>query len=311
MPKYNAVEVSMSSGQNGTENIFLKRVQSASWNYTVPRYDSRVLGRFKQLSDRPVINYTPVTYSIEMLKSDNVAEQHLGLTHSSGVGIILGTGGDGNSLLRYAARDFNYLISDPSKLFYENEWNIKTGVLTSYTVNASVGDIARISFGGEGFDLRTTPNNQPRSGVTYTSDIVKNDGISLSGISFSGTAITGISIQSFSIGLSFNRQSFFDFGTRFPRRVLSEANATLQIQGFVEGIASNFVGLSGFNCGGFETGTYYFTLIPSCSPTPGTTYAVVKPYIDSVNFGAQVGNYISVDIGMSIPIGINLSLIHI
>lgn len=276
MPKFNAVEVKMSSGVNGLDSVSLTRVQSASWNYTIPRSDTRVLGRFKQLNTRPVINYTPVTYSIEMLKSDNLAEKHLGLTHPQGVALILGTG-EGNNINNYTARNFTYLISDPSKLIYENQWNIGTGVLTSYTVNASVGDVARVSFGGEAFDLSATPNSLARSGVTYDSEIVKSDTINISGIDFSGIGFTGISIQSFSLGINFNRQSFFDFGNRFPRRIMNEANATLQIQGFVEGINYYYQSLSGFNCGAYQTGTYYFTLVPSCSPNPGTTYQVINP----------------------------------
>ena len=171
--------------------------------------------------------------------------------------------------------------------------------------NASVGDVARVSFGGEAFDLSATPNSLARSGVTYDSEIVKSDTINISGIDFSGIGFTGISIQSFSLGINFNRQSFFDFGNRFPRRIMNEANATLQIQGFVEGINYYYQSLSGFNCGAYQIGTYYFTLVPSCSPNPGTTYQVINPYIDSVNFGAQVGNYLSVDITMSIPLSIN------
>lgn len=307
MPKFNAVEVSISSGNAGVENVFLRRVQSASWNYTIPRFDAQVLGRFKPLDGRPVLNYTPITYSVEMLKSDLIAENNLGLTHPSGVAIFFGTGGDGNVIQNYCSRNLNFLISDPSKLNYENEFNLKTGVLTSYTVQASVGDVARVSFGGEAFDLLTSPNYQPRTGIGYSSEIIKNEGITVAGINFSGIAITGLSIQSFSIGINFNRQSFFEFGQRLPRRILSDVNATVQIQGFVEGISPTFPSLSGFNCGNFETGTYSFTLIPSCKPEVGggTIYKVVKPYIDSVNFGAQVGNYISVDISMSVPIGIN------
>ena len=139
MPKYQALEVTMSSGDAGTQEQLLKRVQNASWNYSVPRFSAATLGRFKIMSDRPVINFTPVLFQLEMLKSDNVAETNFGLTHPSGVAIILGTGGDGNRLTNYTARNLTYIISDPAKLTYDNEFRIKTGVLTSYAVNASVG----------------------------------------------------------------------------------------------------------------------------------------------------------------------------
>jgi hypothetical protein len=305
MPLFNSAEIKMSSGAAGTNYQFVERVQSISFNYAPPRTAISHLGRYKALNQRPVVNYTPVSLSVEAIKSSKEIETNFGLINNTGVGIVFG--GNSNSVDGFGCRNFEILIAQPNASIYQNGVNIYSGCLTSYSVSASVGEPARTSFAVEGLDMVISGNNSLRNSTDYESRIIKPEDVIISGIEFSGFGVTGVVVQSLNLGLNLGRQSLFKLGTKFPDRPVTEINATVSINGFIEGL-SYLSGLSSFDCGNTYTGSFFFTLSPSCysgTNPNATTYVIVNPTLDSFNLGASVGSFVSVDLSFSAPISIN------
>jgi hypothetical protein len=304
MPLYQASEVTISSGAAGTVNQTIDRLQTVSVNYAPPRTDVRVLGKFNQLRDRPVINYTPASFSVQYLKATKDIEANLGIVNSTGVGIAFANT-DGLSIAGFGARNLTVLVSPSQNNNYNGQMVLRSGVVNSYSLSASVGQPAQISFGGEALDMRFEVNNNAKVAPNYNANLVESEAIAISGIDVSGFGLSGLTLQSFDLGINFTRQSSFQLGTKFPKRLITDINASLSLKGFFEGINSSFTGLSAYDCGSAYTGTMFFTLVPSCSTAPSTTYAVVNPYLDSFAYGAQVGSFSSIDLNFSIPISVN------
>jgi hypothetical protein len=304
MPQYQASEVTISSGAVGTTNQTIERLQSINVNYAPPRTNVEVLGKFNQLRDRPVINYTPASFSLQFLKSNKDIESNIGIVNSTGVGIAF-AGTDGLTVAGYGARNVNVLIAPSQSNNYNGQMSLSSGVINSYSLSASVGQPAQISIGGEALDMQFVVNNAGRSTPNYTAQLVKSENIALSGIDVSGFGLSGLTIQSLDLGINFTRQSSFQLGSKYPKRLVTDIMGNLSLKGFFEGINSAFTGLSAYDCGAPYTGTMYFTLVPSCATAPGTTYTVINPYLDSFAYGAQVGSFSSIDLNFSIPISVN------
>lgn len=302
MPLFNSAEIKMSSGAAGSTTQFIERVQTVGVNYSPPRISVSNLGRFKPLTNRPVVNYTPVSISVDAIKSSKEIEINWGLLNSTGVGMVFAN--PSNNIAGFGCRNFEVLIVQPTSNVYQGQINVSSGCLSSYSVSASVGEPARVSFSAEGLDLSMAEVSTTRMVNNYETTIVKPENVSVSGIDFSGFGITGLSLQNFNLSLSIGRQSLFQLGTRFPNRPVTEINASLSVNGFLEGI-SYFSGLRAYDCGNPYTGTLYFTLVPSCSGgLNGTTYILVNPTLDSFSLGASVGSFTSVDLSFSAPISI-------
>lgn len=293
-----ASELRISSGYSGLDLITIDMIQNCSYNSSVPRQDINILGNSKPLNERNIINYVPVKYNIEAVKCTNDIENHFGLMNPSGVAVYYGSSSE---IVGYGVRDLNSYLIDKDNGLYKGQLTLKSGVLQSYNLSASVGDIAKISIGGEGLDIVTSGYNSQILNTNSNINIVKTEDISISGIQLSGFGITGVSIQSFSIGLSFNRTSTTKIGYRYPERKLSNSNGSISINGFLEGVNSNN-DIFRLNNGTPETGTLYFTLIPTCSSYPSTTYIVKNPYIEDLSIGASVGSFTSIGLEFSIPL---------
>jgi hypothetical protein len=303
MPYYQSAQVKMSSGEAGTTFQTIERVQSATVGYQIPRVDVSQLGRFAQLKERPVVNYTPVSFSIEAIKSSKEIELNFGLINSTGVGILVGNG-NGNTISGYSARNLEFINSQSNSANYDNKFTVLSGCINSYSVSANVGDFAKVSINGEGLDLKVESFSNAKENTLVSSSLVRSQDISISGIQFSGAGLTGFTPQSFNLGINFSRQAINQFGQKFPSRQVNGVSASLSMNGFLEGV-NPVGGLSGFDCGTSLTGSIFLTLVPSCSGAgPATTYKITNPYIDSFNLGASVGSYTSVEIGMSLPISV-------
>jgi hypothetical protein len=295
---FQGAEIYMSSG-NGASVAHVQRAQNCSIGYQIPRVNLPVLGRFKPLANRPVVNYTPVTASIEYVKGNKDTERNLGLLNSQGVAIIPGASVD---ISTTGARDLQVWLAPNTSQNYAGQLNLSTGVLNSFSMGGAVNDPVKCSYSMEFFDLKPAENNASRTAPEYGANIIKNENMTLTGIDFTGIGFSGIIPQSFKLDINFNRVSTFRLGTKYPERRITDATATLAIQGFIEGITTQTPGLTGYDCGTPLTGLYSIKLLPSCSSEPLTTIEMVNPYLESVNLGIQVGNYISADLQFSVPL---------
>lgn len=296
---YNGAEVWMSSGQAGTSYAMVPRCQSVNIGYQIPRTNVPIIGRMKPLNNRPVVNYTPSTVSVEYVKGDKNVETMLGILNSTGIAVNLGAG---TSLNNYGARNIQVMLAPNTSPNYAGQYNLMTGVLNSFSMGGSVTEPVKAGFSMEFLDVQQAPNNNARTIPDYGAQLVKSENTTITGIDFTGLGYSGIIIQSFKFDVNFNRTSTIRLGEKYPDRRVTEANATLALNGFLEGSTNTVTSLTGYDCGAPIPGVYSLSLLPSCSTESPTVINITNPYLESVSLGSQVGNYISVDLQFSCPL---------
>ena len=301
-PFFQGAEVYMTSGGSVSTFARIDRAQSINVSYAPPRSNVPVLGRVKPLANRPVINYTPATASVEYIKGNKDVEYNLGLTNSAGAVIVPGSSVD---ISTTGAYNIQVLMAPNNSLNYAGQINLMTGVLNSFSLAGSVGDPVKGGFTMEFLDYQQVTNNSARSIPDYAAQVIKPENVTITGIDYTGLGFSGIIIQSFKLDLNLNRTAVLRMGEKYPTRRVTEANATLSINGFIEGLTTNITSLTGYDCGSAMAGQCTLKLLPSCSSEPLTTINMVNPYVESVNIGVQVGSYIPVDIQLSTPLSFN------
>ena len=304
---YQAGQVKLSSGLAGTSMGAVERVQNVKIDVNLPRANVGAMNKSKPLAQRPIINYAPVDFSFDFVKSNVSIETMLGLLNSTGITAgITDAKALGNS---FALRNAQVYFAPTASSTYNGLIDLKSGVVTNYSIQGSVSEPVRGSVGMQFFDMSGSVNNTTRDATTYGAQIVRPEGSYLTGIMFTGYGITGVTIQSFSLGVGFNRTQVFQLGgTPFPvDRPMTEATASLQVQGYFEGVNNSMTGLSQYSCGDPTYGNVYLTLLSSCSSTSSTTYTLTNPYMDSQSLDGQVGGFSTCSFSFSLPLPINPS----
>lgn len=296
---FQGAEVAVSSGVTNGVFALIQRVQSIDVSFQFPRTEQRVLGRFKPLNERPVVNYTPVNLSVNYTEGNKDVERNLGFLNSTGVLIQMG---QNTEVTNWGARSFQIYNAPVNSPAYAGQWNVVSGVVKSFSLAGSVGGVVEGSFNVEALDLQQVANNTARTVPNYSGQVIKSENISITGINFTGLGYSGLTIQSFNFGININYASTFRIGTKYPERRITDASATLQIVGFMEGVTNTVTGLNVYDCGTFITGTYVFSMTPSCSSEPPTLITLTNPYLERQSVGTQVGNYTSIDLGFSCPL---------
>ncbi len=296
---YQGAELFMSSGN--IQGIFAKvdRVQDVQIGAQPPRTNVGVLGRFSPLPQRPVINYTPVSLSFTYAKGNKDVERNFLLLNTTGV--LVGIG-NGTQITDYGARSFQVMLAPSNIGTYAGEYDVQTGILKSFSLQGSVTETVRGSVSVEALDLQQVANNSARVVPSYSGNLIKNENVTLTGIDFTGLGFSGIIFQSFSLGISINHANTFRIGTKYPERRVTDGVASLQLQGFIEGSTNTVGSLSTYDCGNYITGQYVMTLTPSCSTEPATTVTFTNPYFENLSIGAQVGNFVQVDLSFAVPL---------
>lgn len=279
------------------------RVTNVKVDYNVPRANVMVLNRGKPLENRPVINYIPVQAGVEFYHSDSQIAQMLGICNSSGVcQSITDTRA---ATYTMGLRSMQVLFAPTNSANYNGLLDLKSGVLSSYSLQGSVGDPVRGSFTLDFLDMSGSVNTTARDSTNVAANLVKPEGMSLTGIQFTGYGLTGMTIQSFSFSLGLSRAAVQQIGTKFPlERPLTDVGASFQCTAFFDGINNSVTGLSQFDCGQPSVGTVGLTLTPSCGSSP-STITMKNPYLDSFSIDSAVGGFSTVSISLSLPIGPN------
>lgn len=305
MPNYNAGLVRLESGNLYASTMQpVPRVTNVKVDTSIPRASVGVLNRGKPLENRPVINYSPVEASVEFYHSDSSITQMLGICNTSGVCQAItdtkaATAGLG-------IRSMQVLFAPTNSANYNGLLDLKSGVLTSYSLQGSVGSPVAGNFALSFLDYSGSVNTTTRDSSNTAANLVKPENMSLTGIQLTGYGLTGITIQSFSFALGFSRTAVSQLGSKFPvERPLTDVAAALSIQGFFDGLNNSFTGLSQYDCGQPSVGTIGLTLSPSCAATSPNTVTMRNPYIDSLSFDAAVGGFTSFSLSLSLPIGPN------
>lgn len=305
MPQYSAGQVKMESGVlNSSTMQNVNRATNVRVSFNVPRADIMVLNRGKPLEQRPVINYIPVDATVDLYKSDNSLEQMLGLVNPTGVAKAITD--TSPTTATYGIRSMQVYFAPTTSANYNGLLDLKSGVLNSYSVQGSINEPMRTSIGLQFLEMSGSVNTTLRDTTNYVAGIVKPENVSLTGIQFTGLGLTGMNIQSFNLSISFSRTSVMQLGSKFPiQRPFTDIRASLQVQGFIEGINNSLTGLSPL-CAGFPAyGTVGLTMSPSCSTASPSSIIAINPYLDSYDISAQAGNFSTVSLSFSLPIGPN------
>ena len=172
------------------------------------------------------------------------------------------------------------------------------------TIRCGIDSPAKASISFQFLDQKTYSLSLSRDVSSNNFEIVRPENSVITGLQFSGYGITGLKTQSFNLSLSINRASTMYMGERFPvDRPLTEGRATLQVQGYFNGL-TNVSGLSQYNNGDPTYGDVGITLTSSCSGAQ-TTYTLTNPYLDSQTYTPQAGGFTMVSLNFSLPIGVN------
>ncbi len=293
--------LAMSSGTAGAYGV-VERTQDVRVNAQPPRLNTMVMGRVKPLNDRPVNNYTPIQLTSNAAMGSKDIPRMLGLLNPTGVAVVIG---QGTTLADYGARTFQIYQAPTNVQQYQGQYDVATGVLKSFSLAGSTNDVVRMSFSVEAFDFQQVANTNARGIPAYSGQLVKPENMTFTGIDFAGLGFSGLIVQSFNYQLTFNHAQTFRLGSKFPERRMTEATATLQVSAFLENTNNTVPTFTVYDCGQFITGSYALSLQPSCvNPVaePPLVITFVNPYLESLSYGAAVGNFISVDIAYSCPL---------
>lgn len=302
---YQAGQVYMQSGINGSSSMApVNRVTNVRVDWSAQRADVNVIGRGKPLEQRPIVNYIPVNVSMDVIKSDNSLEQILALINTTGVATnLIDTTAAG---VTYGMRDMQLYYAPTASANYNGLIDIKSGVLTSYSLQGSINSVMRESIAMQFLNMSGSNNSTLRTPTNYQAAPVIPAGITLTGIQITGYGLTGINIQTFSLGINFTRTTVFQLGQRFPvQRPLTNVTATLQVQGYFEGLNNSVTGLQQYFCGNPTYSTVGLTLTPSCGTTSPCMVTATNPYLDSFSIDGQVGNFSTFSLSFSLPLGPN------
>lgn len=300
---FNGATVNMSSGNTLGTYATIDRVQSVRFDYQIPRTKVLVLDRFKPLPDQPVINYTPVSMTVDYLYGDKNVPLCLGIANSTGIATLIG---NGTQVTEWGLRTYPVYLSPVSLQNNVGEFDVVSGALKSFALQGSVNEPVRGSFSVDALDLQQTQNGSARNIPNYSGQLARFQDLALTGIDFTGLGYSGLVIQSFSFNASFNYASHFDLGKKYPVKRMTEAACALQLSAYIDGSTSTVTGLGVYDCGSYITGTYVLTLTPSCvGNVSPTTITLQNPYLESQSFGVQVGNFIEVQLAFSVPLTIN------
>lgn len=300
---FNGLIANMSSGNTLGVYAPIDRTQSVRVEYQIPRANIYTLGRFKPLPDRPVINYTPVTMSVDYIKGDKNVETCLGILNSTGVATLIG---NGTKVTDWGCRTYPCYLAPVSQPNNVGEYDVVSGVLKSWGIQGTVNEPVRASFSVDALDLQQVVNNNAKTTPNYSGQLIRFQDSTLTGIDFTGLGYSGLIIQSFSFNTSFSYASDFQIGKQYPARRMTEASASLQLSAYIDGVTSTVTGLNVFSCGSPLSGIYTLTLQPSCAGNQAPTVInLYYPYLESQSFGAQVGNFIQISLAFSIPLTIS------
>lgn len=300
---FNGLTCSVSSGTTLGVYAPIDRVQSIKVDFQVPRANEMNLGRFAPLVNRPVINYTPVNLNIEYIKADKNVETCLGLLNSTGLAIQIG---NGTQVTDWGCRTYPVVLAPIQSQINMGEYDVVSGVLKSFRLQGAINDVVKGSFAVEGLDLRQKANNNIQSVVpTYSGSVVRSQDVTITGIDFTGLGYSGLIITSFSFGAAFGYSAQMRLGDQYPTRRMVEGNATLNLDAYIDGTTNTATGLAIYTPGSYLSGTYVFTLAPSCAGNQSpTTITLKNPYLENQSLGLTVGSFVNVSLGFSVPLTI-------
>ncbi len=285
--------------------VVIPNVQSISTAFQVQRRETMRLGRFAPTPYRMSEQDPLINVNIDFVPTGNDIFATLGLMATDSVIGNLTSGIKYNDM----SVQVRELVGGGSSV---GTINLRTGVLTNYSFQASVGQAPKntmtLEFLDIGMDAVTAvvPPTIDDGHPTLRSqdiDITLPTGI---------FGVNALYPQNFSFSLPLPRTPINRIGRRKPvsRELSSPIISTFQIQAIVDQFAStpNVSGNSLFSltCGSSINGTITVNVKrPTCtgdSTQSLVQYNIRNPYLDNVSFSNSVGGYTTVDLTFTCPV---------
>jgi hypothetical protein len=320
--------------------IELIRVQDANYSFDIARTDVNQYGQLAAI-DRVIVEQPTVSLDFSYFASSGQNEQALGFTFGASKGaltdILSGTK-DVNNYYIYVSpegTDANIDISATGTNGAQGRViGIGNGALTSYSIEAAVGDFPKVSVAAEGLNMKfypaTTgfgPHVSSQDGSANTTDKFSISGLTtgvgytalrpgdvLLSISGLGVNASDLKIQNFSLSTDIGRDSIQKLGSKFAfsREITFPVTVTASVEAVMGDIAgSDTLGnaLSDIVCDDSKSYDLTFVLgAPSSdcntSYTPyALRYTLKGAKLDSQSFSSSIGDNKSVTMEFSAQIG--------
>lgn len=286
--------------------VVVPNVQSISTAFQIQRRESIRLGRFAPTPYRMAEQDPLVNVNIDFIPTGSNILSTLGLMATDS---IVGNLASGNNKFNDMSIQIRELVGGGASV---GTINLRSGVLTNYSFQASVGQTPKTTVSLEFLDIgmdavtAVVPPNIDDNYPTLRSqdiDITLPTGI---------FGVNSIYPQNFSFTLPLGRTPINRIGRRKPvsRELSSPIISTFQIQAIVDTFASttNVSGNSLFSlsCGSPIAGNIIVNVKrPTCTGDATQSlvqYTIRNPYLDNVSFSNSVGGYTTVDLTFTCPV---------
>jgi hypothetical protein len=310
----------------------LNRVQSANYSFEVTRQDINQYGQLASI-DRIILEQPTVNFDFSYYLNSGENEANLGLSVATGVGIIATAGTPALSGILTAGKDTNnYYILTVGEGKDANidgksggkVIGIGNGFLSSYSMEASVGNIPTVSVNGEGMNMRfyagtdtqTLPTINPEDGSSVAGTFTIPTPVTGAGYSAlrpgdvdltiagaTGVLASDLKIQSASIQFDLSRDPIQKLGSRFAftREIQFPVTVTMSVDAIMGDIqAANLADV--INNDSAKHNLQIKINKPN-SDTEAVSYVLRGAKLDSQDFSSSVGDNKSVTLTWSAQIG--------
>ena len=323
-----------------TSPLQLHRIQDVSHSVEVTRTDVNSFGRLASLS-REVIEAPTVSCDFSYYVVDGFNESGLGFTTNGTANALSGVMASGSSS---AERNFYIMTSKEgedaigSTVSNNGVIGIGNAYITSYGVEASVGEIPTASVSAEGINVRfdntatsfASPAINPANGnaissattlppattgtlsvaalrpgdltLSFGTASLQGGGVVLPGMNAAST--TGVScVQSVSIDMPLGRTPLQCLGDTFPtsRELDFPINVTMAVSANVSDIESGT--LRDLLCNDAQKRDITITMNEKCTATGSVSYTLKNAQLDSQNMSSSIGDNKTVDLSFSAQVG--------
>jgi hypothetical protein len=309
----------------------LNRVQSANYSFEVSRQDINQYGQLASI-DRIILEQPTVNFDFSYYLNSGENEANLGLSVATGVGIIATAGTPALSGILTNNKDTNnyYILTvgEGKDANIDGKTGGKTigignGFLSSYSMEASVGNIPTVSINGEGMNMRfyadisgTLPTINPEDGSSVAGTFtipspVTGDGYSalrpgdvdLTIAGATGVVSSDLKIQKASVKFDLGRDPIQKLGSRFAftREIKFPVTVTLSVDAIMGDVeAANLADI--INNDSAKHNLQIKINQPN-TDTEAISYVLRGAKLDSQDFSSSIGDNKSVTMNWSAQIG--------
>lgn len=310
----------------------LNRVQSANYSFEVSRQDINQYGQLAAI-DRIILEQPTVNFDFSYYLNSGENEKSIGLSLATGSGVLATQGVAALSGILTDSKDTNnYYILTVGEGKDANVdgksggkvIGIGNGFLSSYSMEASVGNIPTVSINGEGMNMRfyagtdaqTLPTINPEDGTSVAGTFTIPTPVSGEGYSAlrpgdvdltiagsTGVVATDLKIQKASIKFDLGRDPIQKLGSRFAftREIKFPVTVSMSIDAIMGDIqAANLADVINNDAAKYNL---QIKINKPNTDTEAVSYVLRGAKLDSQDFSTSIGDNKSVTMNWSAQIG--------